>query len=138
MSEEMRNGTDRLELVYDNTGEEKAPTFSELIDIFALHVNNEENLVVPLLDYVGQKAGGCSPESGGLRNIAEEFSLQYKGMEEEHEEARLAVHRLAELSRITGNMRAYKVWNSIENHVKLEQSALKLANSGAREILHSQ
>ena len=138
MAKELTDGLNKLELVYDNEGDGKAPIFSQLIDIFALHVNNEEDLVVPLLDYIGLKAGGISPELDGLRKIAEEFSLRYREMEEEHEDARLAVHRLAELSKITGNTRAYKVWTSIENHSKLEQSALKLAWSGAREILHSQ
>ncbi len=137
MAKELTDGLNEFELVYDNAGGEKAPIFSELIDIIALHVNNEEDLVVPLLDYISLKADGISPEPGDLRKIAEEFSTRYKEMEEEHEKARLAVHRLAELSRITRNTRAYKIWTSIENHVKLERSALKLAESGARDILLS-
>lgn len=51
MASGLTDGLNELEQVYDIAGEERTPTFSELIDIFSLHVNNEENLVVPLLDY---------------------------------------------------------------------------------------
>ena len=64
-----------------------------------------------------------------------EFSSRLEQMKDEHEEARKAVHRLAELSMATRNKRAYAVWTSLENHVLLEQRALRLAESTARSIL---
>ncbi|MHB1708620.1 MAG: hypothetical protein ACYCT2_04000 [Thermoplasmataceae archaeon] len=131
MHDELRH----FEEVYDNTGTEKAPTFLELIGIFSTHVKNEEDLVVPLLDYLSARTDGAVSGYRDLEQVAEEFSSRYKDMEEEHEEARRAVHRLAELSKATRNNRAYRIWTSIENHVKLETSALRLAESGARSIL---
>ncbi len=121
--------------VYDGTGDENSPTFLELIGIFSKHVDNEEDLVVPLLDYLNMEIDGLKPQYGNIREIAKEFSSRLDQMKEEHEEARRAVHRLSELAMATRNKRAYAVWTSLENHVMLEQRALRLAESTARSIL---
>ena len=121
--------------VYDGTGDANSPTFLELIGIFSRHVVNEEDLVVPLLDYLNMEIDGLKPKTRNIRGIAKEFSSRLEQMKDEHEEARKAVHRLAELSMATRNKRAYAVWTSLENHVLLEQRALRLAESTARSIL---
>lgn len=121
--------------VYDRTGGEDSPTFLDLIGIFSGHVDNEEDLVVPLLDHLNMEIDGLKPDNGKIVEIAREFSNRLIQMKEEHEGARRAVHRLAELSAATRNRRAYAIWTSLENHVLLEERALRLAESSARAIL---
>lgn len=121
--------------VYDRTGGEESPTFLDLIGIFSGHVDNEEDLVVPLLDYLNMEIDGLKPENRKIKEIAREFSNRLEKMKQEHEEARKAVHRLAELAAATRNRRAYTIWTSLENHVLLEEMALRLAESSARAIL---
>ena len=121
--------------IYDGTGGEGSPTFLDLIGIFSKHAVNEEDLVVPLLDYINMEIDGLRPEPGDMKEIAREFLSRLPQMKEEHEEARRAVHRLAELAMSTRNKRAYSVWSSLENHVLLEERVLRLAESCARAIL---
>ncbi|QRF76439.1 hypothetical protein Thermo_01961 [Thermoplasmatales archaeon] len=121
--------------VYDNTNGEDSPTFIDLIGIITGHVGNEENLVVPLLDYLKMEVDGLEPKRGAIRDIASEFSSQLEQMMKEHEEGKKAAHRLSELSKATKNKRAYNIWTSMENHFLLEESALKLAESAAKSIL---
>lgn len=121
--------------VYDNENGENSPNFLELIGIFTNHVGNEEDLVVPLLDYLNMEVDGLEPKPGNIKQIALEFSSRFEQMKEEHEEAKRAVHRLSELAAATKNKRAYNVWTSLENHVLLEEMALRLAESAAKSIL---
>ena len=112
--------------VYDNANGENSPTFLKLIRIFSGHVGNEEDLVVPLLDYLNMEVDGLEPRPGNIKEIAREFSLRLEQMKEEHEGGKRAVHSLSELAMATKNKMAYNVWNSLENHVLLEGSASRL------------
>lgn len=124
--------------VYDNTGDEALPNFLDLVQEFTRHVNNEEDLVIPLLDYLGLRIDGITPEIGNLKDVAREFSNRLDEMRNEHESAKLAAQRMAELAKATQNKRAFGIWTGLSEHMQLEERALRLAESTAKSILLSQ
>lgn len=125
----------KFETIYDNKGPDSAPSFLEFQSIFADHVAKEEELVVPLLNYITEESYAFMNNKDQLKRIAEEFSMEYKDMEEEHESTRIAAHRMLELSKETGNYRGERLWRSVEAHEKLEKASLKIACQAAEHIL---
>ena len=125
----------KFETIYDNKGLDSTPNFLEFQSIFADHVAKEEELVVPLLDFVIEESYAFMKNKDQLKRIAEEFSIEYKDMEEEHESTRIAAHRMLELSKETGNYRGERLWRSVEAHEKLERASLKIACQAAGHIL---
>lgn len=135
---EMKNVSNQriwnLEEIYDIKVSDQTPNFLEFQAIFASHVVKEEELVVPLLNYITEEGSEFTENDGQMKRTAAKFLDRYREMQEEHELTRNAAHRMRELSIETGNLRGERLWRSVEAHEKLEKASLKIAYLVAEHI----
>lgn len=118
-----------------SSGGNLAGIFSDMTRIFSYHVDREEEIMVPLLDYLAERHGNISShDMGYLEKRSAEFQIEMENLLREHEHLMLLIE-VAERVLKPEDEVAVAILSQLRKHTLLEDDLLYPAAQGAVSLI---
>lgn len=113
---------------------ELGETFREVGKEFSSHLHKEEETVVPLLEYLGNRSEPNQRSLiGNVAVASENFQMEYQSMLEEHQHLGLILETVDKLG-TTPNTRALGLVHELQHHIAIEEEILYPAALAAGDL----